>query len=78
MQERRTSLAQENKTKKQRLEGLEADLKDMLGHNVHVRKRFEDASDEQKAPEPDRQQAGSATTPASTAAQTPQPTTEVP
>lgn len=43
VQAQRTSLTKDNNIKKARLEGLEADLKEMLSRSVQVRRRFEDA-----------------------------------
>ena len=48
LQKKRTALMKENRTKKQRLEGLESDLKEMLSRSIQVRNRFEEANREEQ------------------------------
>ena len=48
LQANRTALMKENRKKKQRLEGLESDLKEMLSRSIQVRNRFEEANREEQ------------------------------
>lgn len=48
LQSKRAALMKENRKKKQRLEGLESDLKEMLSRSIQVRNRFEEANREEQ------------------------------
>ncbi|PWN35529.1 uncharacterized protein FA14DRAFT_43169 [Meira miltonrushii] len=50
LQSKRAALMKENRKKKQRLEGLESDLKEMLSRSIQVRNRFEEANREEQQP----------------------------
>lgn len=67
LQSQRSRLAEENNVKKARLEGLEADLKDMLGRSIRISKHFEDAKSAENALGYSSNTTPSAQTPAETA-----------
>lgn len=48
LQAKRATLMKDNRKKKQRLEGLESDLKEMLSRSIQVRNRFEEANREEE------------------------------